>query len=275
MIVPVVMLHRGKSDYVEYSIETACRNNEVIYIGDRKPDYEGPNFEFVDLHSLVPNEDVEKFSRDYVHLNTTPESYEIFCYTRWLYLRQYMKEEGLDCVFYIDSDVMLFTNVSSEWRRNYSHFDMTLIHRTAAVSSFMTMQGLDNFCNMMLHIYGNKSSYDFAKIASHYEVRQKFGLPGGVCDMTLFEYFHYHSHFGGGPGRVGEMMHPTFGAVYDHNINVPDNDFEMRDGIKAVHFVGKLPYVRNTRSHLDVRFLSLHCQGDAKRYMKDIYEHTR
>jgi len=90
--------------------------------------------------------------------------------------------------------------------------------------------------------------------------------------MTLLEYFHYHAEFGGGPGRVGEMMTIRDGATYDHNINVPDQDFEFENGTKKVKIVDGEVFVHSHKLNKDIKFNSLHFQGGAKHLMKDIYE---
>lgn len=271
-MIPVVMIHNGYADYLQYSIASALKNNKVVFIGNTNPGVDHENFEFVDVRQYLSG--ANEFAKTYVHMNTTPAGYELFCYSRWFILREFMKDRKLSCVFYIDSDVMLFADVNDEWHK-YEMYDMTLLHRTAAISSYMTSRGIGNFCDMLMNIYGNQQSYDFNKIASHFQVRQRFGLAGGVCDMTLFEYFHYNDELGGGPGRVGEMMAVIDGKTYDHNINTPDNDYRMSEsGIKDVYFINKVPFVTNTNLNMPVEFLSFHCQGGAKQHMREIYERT-
>jgi len=269
-VIPVVLIHRGFQDYLQYSILEACRKNQVILLGDVDPKIDDKNFTFTNPNGLM--QDVDKFSQLYIHMNTTPISYELFCFTRWFNLRNWMVNNGVEVAFYIDSDVLFFEEANTEWKK-FSQYDMTLLHRTAGISSFVTLKGIHNFCDMLMKIYSNKNSYDYNKIASHFDVRRKFGLPGGVCDMTLLEYFHYHADYGGGPGRVGEMMAIIDNETYDHNINVPDNDFEFQAGLKRTKLdeLGNI-YVHNNKLKRDVKFNSLHFQGSAKGLMKGFYE---
>jgi hypothetical protein len=124
---------------------------------------------------------------------------------------------------------------------------------------------------MLITIYSNKIQYPFKKIESHYRVRQKCGLPGGVCDMTLLEFFHYDSGFGGGPGKVGEMMQIIDNSTYDHNINAKDQDFEFINGVKKIKIIDGHPFVFNEKLNKDVKFNSIHFQGNAKHLIKQIY----
>jgi len=267
-MIPVVLIHKGFQDYVKYSIQQANKKNHVYLLGDTNPNLALDNFQFVNYNSLLDG--CDEFRSKYVHLSTNPLEYELFCYQRWFILRNFMEQNKLETVFYIDSDVLLFADIEQEWSK-FNQFDMTLLHRTAAISSYITFRGLNNFCNMLTQIYSFQNDYNFKKIESHFRVRQNFRLAGGVCDMTLLEFFHYNSEFGGGPGRVGEMMTIIDDSTYDHNINARDQDFAFKNGIKEVKIIDKTPYVFNEKLNKNIKFNSLHFQGGAKHLMASIY----
>lgn len=267
-MIPVIFIHKGFQKYLELTIKQANKNNFVYLIGDTNPNLEIEKFEFCNIKEYL--KDSDDFTKIYEHLSTNPVEYELFCYKRWFVLRNFMKEKKLDIVFYIDSDVMLFSNTTEEWSK-FDQYDMTLLHRTAAVSSFITIRAINNFCNMLLDIYTNKTNYAYKKIKSHFTIRQECKLSGGVCDMTLLEYFHYHSEYGGGPGRVGEMMQIINDSTYDHNINTQDQDFAFNNGIKKVELINKKPYVYNIKLKKDIKFNTLHFQGNAKNLIFNIY----
>jgi hypothetical protein len=268
-MIPVVLIHKGYQDYLGYSILQACQKNDVFLLGDTNPNITHHNFNLVDLQELVSN--LDDFSQHYTHLNTTPYEYELFCYQRWFILKNFMEANNLDIIFYIDSDVLLWPDVTQEWQK-FNQYDMTLLHRSAATSSFVTYRGLTNFCNMLIDIYSKKEEYHFNKIASHFGVRQRFGLPGGVCDMTLLEHFHYHAEFGGGPGRVGEMMTIINDTTYDHNINAQDQGFEFENGMKKLKLISGEAFVYNETLNKDIKFNSVHFQGGAKNILRSVYE---
>lgn len=271
-MIPVILIHVGNHDYMNLAAKQAAKFNEVVLIGNAPLDIPEEKVKFESISQFVDGFD--DFKNSYVHLNTTPYDYEVFCFHRWFILKNYMERNDLDTVFYIDSDVLLFVNVEQEAAK-FEQYEMTLLHRTAAISSFITLNGLRNFCQLLLSTYGNKDGYPFKKIASHFNTRKECNLGGGVCDMTLLEYFHYNSEVGGGPGRVGEMMQIIDSSTYDHNINVADNDYSMKNGIKDVHMVGGIPYVFNQKLKRDIRFNSLHFQGGAKHLMRNIYDQSK
>ena len=268
-MIPVILIHKGYQDYLGCAINQALKNNQVRLIGDTTPPISHKNFKFENLNDYCL--ECDEFRSIYEHLNTTPVEYEIFCYQRWFVLKNYMLSNNLDKIFYIDSDVLLFADMTTEWKK-FNQYEMTLLHRTAAISSFITLKGVTDFCNFLMSTYKDKSSYNYKKIASHYKVRKECGLAGGVCDMTLLEFFHYCSDCGGGPGKVGEMMQIINDSTYDHNINVPDQGFAFINGRKDFKLKEGIPYVYNERLGKEIKFNSLHFQGGAKSGIRNAYD---
>jgi hypothetical protein len=271
-MIPVIIIHNGKSDYLNYSILQAIKNNTVYLISDITPEITHEKLHHVDISSLI-NDSYKEFISVYQHLSTNPYQFELFCFLRWFILQEFMKKYNFEIVFYIDSDVLLYVDVNDEYKK-YNQFDITLLHRCAPVSSFMNMHGLNNFCNFLLNTYKNKNSYNYEKIASHFFVRQKHSLGGGVCDMTLFEFFHYHSDVGGGPGKVGEMMTIIDNSTYDHNINAEDQYFDF-NRIKNVIFIHGMPHVYSKKLDKMIKFNSIHFNSSAKVLMSEYYRKSK
>ena len=253
--IPVILIHRGKHDYVQTCINQAkFYNKTVIVISDSE--YE--NCDNVDILGYTTHAD--EFRKYYTPLSTLGD-YELFCFLRWFILYEYMTKENIDDVFYIDSDVLLYHNISDD-KDFFKNYIFTLILRSVGCTSYFTTSGLKMFCKFLFEIYQKKDSYEFAKIASHYKVRQEFNLPGGVCDMTLFEYFaRYKCSVG-----VGELSNIHNDTTYDHNINDSDNMYEF-DGIKKIEFIDKKPYCYSPVLDKKIQFKSIHFQGGSKHLM--------
>ena len=113
MKIPVILIHNGYSDYLKYTIQMSSKNNDTYLISDTNPNIECENFTFVDSQNYT--ESSNDFTPHYEHMNTTPFDYELFCYHRWFILKEFMEKNQIDKVFYIDSDVLLFENMSNEW----------------------------------------------------------------------------------------------------------------------------------------------------------------
>jgi hypothetical protein len=268
-MIPVILIHKGYQDYLGCAINQALKNNPVHLIGDASPPIIHDSFKFSNLNEYCL--ECDEFRSHYEHLNTTPVEFEIFCYQRWFILKNFMLRNNLDKIFYIDSDVLLFANMTTEWEK-FNQYEMTLLHRTAAISSFITLKGVTDFCNLLMSTYKDKNTYNYKKIASHYQVRKECGLAGGVCDMTHLEFFHYCSECGGGPGKVGEMMQIIDDSTYDHNINVPDQGFAFINGRKDFKIKGGIPYVYNERLGKEIKFNTIHFQGGAKQLIRSVYD---
>ena len=277
-MIPVILIHK-KLDYVnkhgfdydkylDCCINQALKQNEVWVLSDTElPKKDGLTvFQHKDYF-----EDCDRFRSVYTHLTTSDIEFEIFCFQRWILLKNLMQKNNVPVTFHIDSDVLFFENAQKEWEK-YNQYDMTVVNRCAGVSSFVTLDGIENFCSLMIACYENQESYEFKKIASHYLVRNSCGLGGGVCDMTFLDFFHSGSCGGGGPGRVGEMLQIINDSVYDHNINDSDQGFEMENGLKKVKSVNGSPYVYNERLKKEIKFNSLHMSGDAKKRIPEYYE---
>jgi hypothetical protein len=256
MTIPAVIINYGSSSHLPHVISQAKKwANPVVVVGDAAVN--GRTASIEDL-----SEDVAEFSKNYEHLSTNGPAVELFCMNRWLILRNLMRKNKIDTCLYIDSDVLLFADPTKEWYK-FSQFEFTLVHWTSGHTSFWTLKGLEGFCNLMLNTYRNKNTYEWDKIASHYHIRRKYGLAGGVCDMTLLEFYGRTR-----VGHVGEMMHiQPDGSTYDHIICASDQGFDMKNGHKDFKFVSGVPYVR--LGDRRIRFNTLHFQAGAKSLIAD------
>lgn len=251
MNIPVIFIHNGSQDYFRMALEQARKHCSEVFSISTDNSYSTL------ITDRVVSQDALEFRSLYQHLSTNSYEIELMCFQRWFVLRDFMVNKGIDLCLYIDSDVLLYVDPGKAYEP-FAQFDYTLAHGTSGHTSYWTLEGLKKLCSFLLDTYRNKASYDYEKIASHYQVRQKHGLTGGVCDMTLLQY--HAAKFG---GRVGEMMHILNGTTFDHNINVEDQDFEMRNGKKAILFENGLPY-GTQKNYGKIRFNTLHCQGPAK-----------
>lgn len=247
--IPVVFIHKGKSDYLPIVIEQAEKRNKVYLISDDN------------IHQY--QDKAEQFKKLYTHMSTLPEQFELFCFQRWFILREWMKTNNFETVMYCDSDVLLFCDVTEEYK-NWNQYEMTLLHRTALISSYITFEGLDLFCEFLLKTYSDKNKFEFRELVNKWNLMQEFKMNGGVCDMTLLNRWHYLRT----PARIGEMMQVVNWTTFDHCIN-SDDGYEMKDSHKnyAFGFGYEKPYIWHNKLEQMVQFNSLHCQGGVGKKM--------
>lgn len=263
MLIPIVFIHRGNNveEYLECNIQQAAKENHVIIISDN-PSY-GRFAEFHDINVYMDYADL--FNSCYENLSTQGE-YERFCFLRWFILHSFMSRNNIPVCFYLDSDVMFFSDTATEFRK-FQQFDMTILHRSSPSSIMMTMHGLTDFCSFVFDTYQQRG-FDFDRIASLYTVMQRHNRFGGVCDMTLFEYYARFKN----PSGVGEAMFIYDNSTYDHSINQSDRYFEMANGIKNIRWQQGKPYCLQISTNNIIRFVCLHFQGQSKSLVKNIFD---
>lgn len=268
---PIIFIHYGNSAYLKYSLSQAKYSNpdSIVYlVGDESNDC----YDFVQHHCFLDyfNEAAE-FDKIYRHFNTTPYHYALFDFQRWFILKEFLYSNGLEKCLYLDSDTMLYADVTQE-QKKVALFDFTLSYRICGCTFFLNrVKALGDFCQFLMDLYTKKQRYQYDKMISHYAMRQKNGLRGGVCDMTAFELYS-GNHF----GEIGEVALIIDGSVYDPNINLPTPGFEMSNGIKRIIWKDKVPYGKQEKKGKEIRFNSLHFQGrEAKRLMGAFYTGTR
>jgi hypothetical protein len=263
---PIIFIHSGDSDYLGYTLGQARYSNplsRIYLLGDAHNDH----YDVAEHHDYKAYfTDATTFAELYEHHTTNPYSYEIFNFQRWFILREFLLSNNLTRCLYLDSDVMLYGNVTEESKR-FLQFDFTLLYGMCPATFFLNnVAALTQFCEFLLNVYAKAEGYYYDKLVSHFLIRQKNGLPGGACDMNVFEFYRQERF-----GEVGELAEILDGSTFDGSINCTAPGFEMKDGVKAITWKSDIPYGKATRTGTDVRFNSLHFQGGAKRLLSQYY----
>lgn len=269
MNVPVVFIHLNKSPYLIDVLNLSSTNNNTYIISNIDYSQILPKIKAINISTLESSL-ANEFEKSYKHLHSGPYFHELFCFQRWFYLLNFMKISKLEKILHLDSDILFNTNASEDFKL-YEQYLMTLAHGSSGATSYITIEGISLFIDMLIDIYSN-NNYFLDILECQFNNMQKYNKPGGVCDMTLLNIFREKSEYGGGPNRIGEMMQILDGATHDHNINVDDGDYEMSNGIKNIHVENKSIFCFNKRINANIKFKSLHCQGMAKQYIHSIYE---
>ncbi|GAB3256908.1 hypothetical protein GCM10027347_19010 [Larkinella harenae] len=292
-MIPIVFIHSGYHPYLEYSLRQARLANPestVFLLGD---DANKSRFPFVThdpLSGLNPDKSA-LFAQLYVHRSTNPYWYELLCFLRWFYTLAFLEKQQLDEVFVMDSDVMLFKNLSHyhPWKNRHNgqlaaycipdyQTAGTYSYLASAHCSFWTRTAIAEFCQYLLHTYS--SSERQLRLDEKWQYHQKFDPVGGISDMALL-YLYAVDH----PGRVINLLQPVreaglpFSSVFDNNINSPinlaDQEFEEdKWGGKKIQWTP--PYYVGTNRLLKEKciFNSLHFQGLSKQRMHQYYQGT-
>ena len=129
MTVPVVFIHYGNQDYFQRVVACAKRvAGDVLIEGN----------ETTPLRTHIQQDNAaQEFNSLYQHLSTNGHQIELFCFSRWFYLRELMAMLDIPICLYLDSDVLLYKSPDKGWNQ-FDQFDFTLCHRVSGHTSFWT-----------------------------------------------------------------------------------------------------------------------------------------
>lgn len=269
----IIFINKGTSWFLPYVIHQARHASpasEVVLIADRDL-CRGIRCELLDS---LESDDLADFRKSYVHMSTNPEQFELFCWERWFYLRNYMREKGVGSVLYLDSDVLLYSSVEEitdaypgvTWRCGLSAPKQG---PASGHISYWTLGMLEDYCDFTITTFRERRY-----LAIYEEKWQRHvagNEPGGVCDMTTLHLFYESRR-----DRVMNLARRGEGGVFDNNMNSGSNyeedEYLTAEGIKRIKFIGECPFfLGSVPSGSPVRAHALHFQGSAKMQIRRFY----
>ncbi|MBX9852303.1 MAG: hypothetical protein K2X86_11180 [Cytophagaceae bacterium] len=272
--IPVIFVHQGYSSYLDYAFHQALsynpRSDFFILGNDDTNKFSKAHFVPVKkYHRAVLN-----FEKNYRHLSSNDPAIELFCFERWFYIKELMKEYNLEKIFTCDSDVMLFCNVSDEvylldnnlaaycFPEDQENFRLG----ASAHVSFWTYEGIEKLCKLISGLYSGKNFP--SEVQEKWDYVVKNNIPGGITDMVALNLFSKKF-------KVSNLLTINSNSTYDDNINSSENylrnEFSMENGIKKIIWKDKIPFGLNQQGET-VRFKALHFQGVAKGLMKEYFK---
>ena len=280
--VPIVFFHLGNPNYLQQVIDKSREfNSRVVLLGDNTntnldvEHYDCTNFQ---------SKDIEEFVKSYKHMSTNNLNFEILCFVRWFFIRDFMKNTKTSVCFHADSDLLVYSDLSSVWSE-FSDYRYCLMKpedlpeenfrwSASGHNSFWTYDGICEFCNFLLDQY--KSPEKLEELMDKWRYHIDNDKPGGVCDMTLIWRFIKHK----GEENVGILSEVTNGSTFDDNISDPNNrkvdeyELDLDLGIKKITFEKGRPYGYNNHYKEKVKFHTLHMQGPKKALIRDFLNET-
>ena len=133
---PIIFIHQSNSDHLKYSLAQAQRSNPsstIFLLGDSSNDA----YEFVEHRSMFDYfSEAAQFKKIYKHYSTNGSDFELICFQRWFILREFLKTYGIQQCLYLDSDIMLYADVTKE-QKKFEQFDFTLCWNTIGCVFFL------------------------------------------------------------------------------------------------------------------------------------------
>ncbi len=266
MAIPIIFFHYGNPDYLKYALKQARFYNphaEIYLLGDEKND----KYPFL-THINAANFEGQApaFTSSYKHMTTNGYMYELNCFLRWFYVKEFCRMKGIEEFIYLDSDILVYQDFATL----VPLFKGCRIANTCdemgvpAFTYFKSYGVIDDFCNYLLKSYTDKDM--LGRLEALYQpFVDDAEMLGGISDMVLFHlYFQDHPE---GTLKVDLVNNEV---AIDACINREDG-FEMENGMKKIFWQDNIPYCKYIKSGKLIRFAIMHYQGHAKNFMRRDY----
>ena len=111
--IKIAFVHKGNSWYLPYVLNQAVAFNKenVVLIKDAGPNVDIKGVDNIYINNLKDEMSL-KFVENYIHSSSNSHNYELFCWLRWFYLLEYMKQNNIKKIFYSDSDGLIYESVN-------------------------------------------------------------------------------------------------------------------------------------------------------------------
>lgn len=293
-IVPIMVHHEtgekaqaaGKKnqEYLKYCIAQAKKYNEkVVLLGDQYnkawcDDWHDAN-EFL-------SDKWHEFHKVFENYSTYPQAWAEGIFKRFFLILEYLNRSGFEECVILDSDVLIYLDVSTyepflhckaaAETPLYQDLDMLeegngLQWKTCAGFSYFTKQGLIEFTDFCIDMYKNHKD----KLMVKWDVHRRYGLYGGVCEMSLLHLFVESLPEG---EYLNLLKDDENHDVFDDFIGRPSGylqeqyEYTKRLSVKNLHWENGRPFCYTIDGHRKTYFLSLHFGDITKIFMEGVYK---
>jgi hypothetical protein len=256
---PIVFIHKGNSSYLFYSIYKAKISNsdsEIFLIGTSETKHYGKLVHYLPIEDFLSK--ATELEKVFTNYSTNSAAFELFCLQRWFILDEFMKKEGIKRCVYIDSDILVYSNLSKAGQA-FQNFDMTFLGYSPHTNFINNRLILEDFCNFIFNTYSKPEAAMF--LEKKYNNFLKQYDAGGISDMTFFhDYNKLH------PGRLGNISVILENSTFDITLDT-EFGYEMEENIKKIKWINQIPHCKNLANKQWILFHTLHFQGALKKLM--------
>jgi hypothetical protein len=277
MEVPLVIAHfAGNPRYLAVCLQSAARfNRSVVLIGDATNEHSWKDHWNSDRADLPK---FRQFMRSYVKMSDYPDVYEASFWKRPFAVEAWMQSARIPELFLIDSDVLTFADYSGDLASLLHHNCLATLMAAREQGpydwwhslhfSYWTREAMEDFTNFCIFAYADGSVR--AKLEEKYRWHIENCKPGGVCEMTLLDFWEKRN-----PNSVLNLARVTNDSAADIGIGMSTNyfadEYEMNGGFKKLWFRNGIPFGFNKILQRPIKFWCLHCQGGSKAVMRFLY----
>lgn len=283
--IPLFIFHIGDQEYFKRCVEHNSIKNKVYVMGNDTNKNLFTNNKNVIFHHVaqVDNSEVNRLKLCFKNYSSRNVFYEIKCFLRVFYLKQIMIKTGINRFFHLDSDCVVFDNISDIFNFNseiknaysvqkYCH-KSNPYHMVGCIhNGLITLELCNIFIKLCFDIYENGSKLHL--IQDKIEYHKMNNLGGGICDMTLF-WLIYSENLCNIFDLNDIIIFENEECVFDHNINNDygingENTYIMNNyGRKEIIIKDNKRYIK-TNDNKFIRLLSVHFAGPAKKLLENM-----
>lgn len=261
--IPLIFFHMGDSYYLQYTFNQILQSNpdsDVYLIGDDKnKHYESIGIKHVDMTTCEKT--AKEFEKIYVHLSCMGGFVERICFQRWMYIRDFVAQQGWTGRFcHLDSDVLVYGDITKYHDRYCADADVTLHGKYGpGCNVFKSVDVLSKLVDNTFKYYTTPSLVE--RLTEWYKSGK-----GNITDMTMIEAFVDECDI-----KPFDLLQVVDDITFDsHLAKKTDNRFQMSGRMKKVIFKGLDAFCLTEKGKL-VRMMMLHIQGFYKMYMYRYY----
>ena len=267
---PLIFFHKGDSYYLQFTFNQILHTNqdsEIYLIGDESNrHYEKLGIKHIDMSSCEKT--AKEFEKIYVHLSSMNGFVERICFQRWMYIRDFVLNAGIEGRFVcLDSDVLVYDDITNYCNSYCKDVDVTLHGKYGpGCNMFKDVGILTKLVDTMFRYYSSPKLVDGLKDI-YVNALEREGKPHNITDMTMIEAFVDECGV-----STYDLLQIVDDTTFDsHLAKKTDQRFVFDGQFKKVLFKDGKAYCLRQNNKQPVKMIILHIQGFYKMYMYRYY----
>jgi len=195
---------------------------------------------------------VDEFRKHYRHTSNNGLPFERWCFEQWFLLADWMEKNGKELVFVMDSDVLLFANLSPVLEQVRSKLTLATARPTGA--RFITREGARVIADYYMEVFKARREVQASQ-------DPRMVSDGNVINPQL--------------ERLGQPMLEGWFHEWNicHSLYLMLPGASQFEGHRDIVFADGIPYW--FRYEQPVKMATVHCWGKAKQKMETIWKQSR
>ncbi|RCW50894.1 hypothetical protein [Paenibacillus prosopidis] len=261
MSIPIMFLHWTDNDYLAYTLRQAKISSpasDVILIGtDINNKYCGDGIHHVQMHNYYHG--AAEFERVYKHLTPNEYVYNRFCFQRWFVLRDFMKTHHFTECWVLDTDIMLYTDLSNP---KYKCFSGEWTWTT-----YITLKELEELCTVTHIHFQEDNLFEYLKYFTKQKDAYSRTHEGYAISDMVTQTLYYDNYL------LRDRMYGVFeDSFFDNELFSAHPGVETLDNKKKIYLINGNLMCRRSDNGQFIKAITIHfTQSVNKKYIPHFY----